>query len=730
MSRTLRTISALLIANVLLLSISLAQPVMTGTRLTGPHGGYCPAFAMTEDGTILAPGPSQRRGHAAPSMMYARANDPKNWLDWTGVPDTAQLCCIEPVSPTRVLAGMTDGLYLSEAAAPGADWQRIGFVGKRITALAKLRDGNIYLCTINGEIHRSADNGATWSFHSMMGGYTPGDRFALNFAMDERHRLFAQDYSRKTWRQDSGRWSGVSGGSVLPVDNGIILGAGYKGISRSDDDGANWELRMPEDSILIEYASFAASSSGSIYVSVTGVLNNYVGKIFKSMDAGVTWTKIYTGAVTGVCMGPHGELLAANFGAGIVRIDTADGSSEYLGPPTARVRNIAVNRSSSIDDHIFVTLDTIADWTAGLVRSTDAGESWEWVPLTYRKQTHVVSDGTISVASWSADAQRLHLSRDNGATWARFEMPAPCVALVLDPLGAIYVAGNNAEGRVHSSTDDGASWTSSVVESGQAVTGLALSGGKLYAGTSTGVFRSTDAGSTWIRMLTLPVSGALVTGLAASDFVSVLDKPNIRLTYTSPSGSGMLVSADDGDTWTPLTLPGNIGALFAPGLDRDVYTVITAATFDHVDGPGDDPRMLLSHDGQSWKEVGPSPTCVSATTGTWYYGTRGFAVYHMQTPNGIGGTQAAAQGISLGQNYPNPFNPSTRLPFAVEKPMRVTLVVTDVLGREVARPVDGELREAGNHVIDFDASDLPGGVYFCRIEAGGVVLHRAMTLLR
>jgi hypothetical protein len=65
-----------------------------------------------------------------------------------------------------------------------------------------------------------------------------------------------------------------------------------------------------------------------------------------------------------------------------------------------------------------------------------------------------------------------------------------------------------------------------------------------------------------------------------------------------------------------------------------------------------------------------------------------------------------------------------------EKPMRVTLVVTDVLGREVARPVDGELRDAGSHVIDFDASALPGGVYFCRIEAGGVVLHRAMTLLR
>jgi hypothetical protein len=83
----------------------------------------------------------------------------------------------------------------------------------------------------------------------------------------------------------------------------------------------------------------------------------------------------------------------------------------------------------------------------------------------------------------------------------------------------------------------------------------------------------------------------------------------------------------------------------------------------------------------------------------------------------------------LSANYPNPFNPSTEIRFALPEAARVDLVVYDVLGREVARLVDGT-QEAGHHRAPFDASALPSGVYLYRLTAGDFVETRRMVLMK
>lgn len=87
------------------------------------------------------------------------------------------------------------------------------------------------------------------------------------------------------------------------------------------------------------------------------------------------------------------------------------------------------------------------------------------------------------------------------------------------------------------------------------------------------------------------------------------------------------------------------------------------------------------------------------------------------------------QEFELLQNYPNPFNPTTEITFGLPEAGRVRLMVFDVLGREVARPVDGGFA-AGRHRVRFDTSALPSGTYLYRIEAGGASLVRRMTLLK
>lgn len=86
-------------------------------------------------------------------------------------------------------------------------------------------------------------------------------------------------------------------------------------------------------------------------------------------------------------------------------------------------------------------------------------------------------------------------------------------------------------------------------------------------------------------------------------------------------------------------------------------------------------------------------------------------------------------GTSLCQNYPNPFNPTTTIRYGLPKRSEVRLVVYDLLGREVARLINGE-QEAGYHDVQFNASHLASGVYFYQLTAGTFMQTRKLLLLK
>jgi hypothetical protein len=71
----------------------------------------------------------------------------------------------------------------------------------------------------------------------------------------------------------------------------------------------------------------------------------------------------------------------------------------------------------------------------------------------------------------------------------------------------------------------------------------------------------------------------------------------------------------------------------------------------------------------------------------------------------------------------------TTLRYALPEAATVRLVVYDLLGREVARLVEG-VQQAEHHAVAFDGAGLASGVYLYRLEAGTFVQTRRMTLVK
>ena len=93
------------------------------------------------------------------------------------------------------------------------------------------------------------------------------------------------------------------------------------------------------------------------------------------------------------------------------------------------------------------------------------------------------------------------------------------------------------------------------------------------------------------------------------------------------------------------------------------------------------------------------------------------------------GQLARPSSFVLSQNYPNPFNPTTVISGQWTADSRVTLVVYDLLGREVAVLADGRY-PAGKYSFRFDGSNLSSGVYFYRLSAGESQMTRSMMLMK
>jgi hypothetical protein len=121
----------------------------------------------------------------------------------------------------------------------------------------------------------------------------------------------------------------------------------------------------------------------------------------------------------------------------------------------------------------------------------------------------------------------------------------------------------------------------------------------------------------------------------------------------------------------------------------------------------------------------------SMVNATWVY-IPGDSTSAIITPSMVGVEKLdlpTPKEFYLANNYPNPFNPTTNIRFAIPVSGKVKLVVYNLIGQVVATLLD-EYIPAGNHLVKFDAKDLPSGMYIYKLKSGDTVMSKKLMVLK
>ncbi|VAX17725.1 hypothetical protein MNBD_IGNAVI01-2988 [hydrothermal vent metagenome] len=87
------------------------------------------------------------------------------------------------------------------------------------------------------------------------------------------------------------------------------------------------------------------------------------------------------------------------------------------------------------------------------------------------------------------------------------------------------------------------------------------------------------------------------------------------------------------------------------------------------------------------------------------------------------------QSFQLYQNYPNPFNPATTIKFSLQNAGKVELNIYNVLGQKIATLLSKSLN-AGTYQVNFNASNLPSGIYFYELSSKNRKFVKKMSLMK
>jgi hypothetical protein len=176
----------------------------------------------------------------------------------------------------------------------------------------------------------------------------------------------------------------------------------------------------------------------------------------------------------------------------------------------------------------------------GLIRSDDAGNSWESISLMGEADFHVLRSQDNMVYGFNANSGALMVSDDRGCTWDERDSPGAMVDLAIDPSDPSHVIASTEQGLV-ASGDAARSWQTLVEDKLALLTWPAPD--QLYSLDGTGhIARSRDAGIRWQARGSISAQPVAFTS-GGDDLYAALADGTVKR------------SADGGTTWSVRVAP-------------------------------------------------------------------------------------------------------------------------------------------------------------------------------
>jgi hypothetical protein len=244
-------------------------------------------------------------------------------------------------------------------------------------------------------------------------------------------------------------------------------------------------------------------------------------------------------------------------------------------------------------------------------------------------------------------------------------------------------------------------------------------------------------------------SGTLVTYTFTAKAVGTTAITIETADLRSPPNNPISVSTADGSITVDPPLPITLVS-FQVSVTSGNYPMLSWKTISEIDNYGfmiqrksdgedfaDLPQSFVAGHGTTTLEHEYTYIDSTAGPGVWSYRLKQMDnsgevhysdVVQLSVVTSVGG-EAMPTVYALEQNYPNPFNPTTTISYQLPAASHVTLVVFDVLGRQVATLVNG-VREAGHYKESFDAAKLGSGVYFYQLRAGDQTFLKKMLVVK
>ncbi|CAN5519952.1 hypothetical protein BH10BAC5_BH10BAC5_29370 [soil metagenome] len=374
-----------------------------------------------------------------------------------------------------------------------------------------------------------------------------------------------------------------------------------------------------------------------------------------------------------------------------------------------------------------------------IIKTTNGGDNWinQQSPLTDRplENIFIVDSNVAYIAGWFDTVLK---TTNGGANWVIMRAAPSGQGKSNESLhfwnansGIIVGRGN----RYLKTTDGGDSFSEHYISSYDIfdVKFKDMSTGIM---TSSGVdtWKTTNGGENW-NFISMPI------GAYIPDFLK-LSVSNNKFVWAIDYGScRVFKSSDFGDSWLCIdTIAVGSGQIrmyqacfadsltgFACGNQGRLYKS-TDGGFNWVrENSGYfPPAFMASMTAMNVPENKENPTAwICGGAGKIIKTTNGGQVYTDIINNNLD----LPSGYELSQNYPNPFNPTTTINYKISERGFVSIKVFDITGKQISS-LENEMKGVGNYTVQFNASSLPSGTYFYRMQINDFIETKKMILLK